>query len=284
MDVYSKIFSNKYFDKLKTIANQESESLIGFHREDNPYLNEFKEYLIFAKEQSALTKKRIGDLKAFDWAHFVQTKNELLVAYFIHEYLGYENITFDPRSYLGNGKGDLEITIGNGKKIFIEITSPYRRFPPSNYMVGDYSGTIKQSMIKKYPTLPNDERITLIIFGHGLGDSRPYKDTMVKALYGEVKKQIPWKIVGQELDEEKAYDVFKPNGFFQKDIVNLSAVGVIDFAYCFGGVKEYICEIFHNPYAQHAMPVEIFNKYDKTEQYLDAAEWFKKQYDKIENI
>jgi len=84
------------------------------------------------------------------------------------------------------------------------------------------------------------------------------------------------------LDVEKAYDVFKPNGFFQKDTVNLSAVGVIDFAYCLGGIKEYICEIFHNPYAQHAMPVEIFNKHDKTEQYLNATEWFKKQYNKIE--
>jgi len=242
---------------LKAIANQESERLIGFHRKDNPCLNEFKEYLIFAKEQSALTKKRIGDLRAFDWAHFVQTKNELLVAYFIHKYLGYENITFDPLSYLGNGKGDLEITIGNGKKIFIEITSPYRKFPNCGSMNWDYSGTIKKSLSKKYLKLPKDDRIKIIILGYGLRDTKPRKDEMIKALYGI------------EDEEFKVSADFVSKGFYQQNKTNLSAVGVIVCE------SDYVCEIFHNPYAEQPMPKEIFSKFTSTEQYFNGFDWLK---------
>jgi hypothetical protein len=265
MDIYGEIFTNEYFQKLKSSDNAETKSLLGFHRKDNPYLIEFKKYLRFVKKQGALTKKRKGDLLAADWAHFVQTKNELLIAYFVKYFLRYD-VMFDPPSFQGK-KGDLQIVLKNGKKVFIEITSPYRRFPANGFMAGDYSGTIKRSLSRKYITLPKDNRITLIILGHGLGDTRPYEKTMIKAVYGETVTKIPWKIEGEQLDSDKAYNAFNPNGFFQQNTGNLSAVGIIDMACYSDGQKEYCCEIYHNPFAVNILPREMFKKNDTTVQH-----------------
>jgi len=278
MDIYGEIFTNEYFKKLKTSDNAETKSLLGFHRKDNPYLIEFKKYLRFAKMQDALTKKRKGDLLAADWAHFVQTKNELLIAFFIKFFLRYD-VMFDPPSFQGK-KGDLQIALKNGKKVFIEITSPYRRFPVNGFIAGDYSGTIRESIKRKYVTLPKDNRITLIILGHGLGDTRPYTDAMIKALYGEIETRIPWKTEGVELDSDRAYNVFKPNGFFQDSVRNLSAVGIIDFACYFDNQVEYTCEIFHNPYASNPLSLDVFNKYKSALQYPSIDSSLSKVYSK----
>lgn len=259
MDEYDKIFNEKYFKALNSIENQDSKSLKGFHRKDNPYLSEFKKYLQFAegKEPSALTKEKRGKLKAIDWDYFVQTRNELLIAYFIDKYLGCD-VEFEPPSYQGK-RGDLEINCDDGKKIFVEITSPYRSFPLCGFMTSDYSGTIKRSLSKKYLKLPKDNRMTLIIMGYGLGDTKPRKSTMIKALYGIEDEGIEGKYASV------------PNYFYRQDKNNLSAVGIIDFE------SDYICEIFHNPYAKRPIPKEIFNKYKNTEQYFNGTDWLKRR-------